>query len=89
MALPLKVGRVTAPRRSAGNGTPLYAVARPSDGDGDGAVDAYVVDGAGNVYLSLSGYRTIELPGGVAADRIAPLQAAMTAMMEPALTEAS
>jgi polyketide synthase-like dehydratase family protein/polyketide synthase family protein/KR domain-containing protein len=86
MALPLKVDRVTAPRRNdknGGNGTPLYAVAGPRDGDG--AVDAYVVDGAGNVYLSLSGYRTIELPGSVAADRVAPLRAAM---MEPALMEA-
>jgi hypothetical protein len=77
MALPLRVAKVTALRRPDGNGTPLYAMTRP--GDGEGAVDAYVVDGEGNLYLSLSGYRTIALPGGIAEERIAPLRAAMEA----------
>jgi hypothetical protein len=81
MALPLHVDRVSMLRRP--NGGTLTAVARPRGGDGDGeamgAVDAYVVDDEGNLYVTLSGYRTIELPGGVDPERLAPLQDAMRA----------
>ncbi|HEX6898667.1 MAG TPA: SDR family NAD(P)-dependent oxidoreductase [Thermoanaerobaculia bacterium] len=73
MALPLRVDSVTTVRHPSGES--LYAVARPGGGEGD--VDAYVVDDEGNLYLSLSGYHTVELPGGPPADRIAPLRAAM------------
>lgn len=54
---------------------PRYAVARPA-GD-DGSVEAWVVDANGNVSLTLSGYRTVELPGGADPERLAPLQAAL------------
>ncbi len=77
MALPLKVDRVTPLRPANGNG-PLFAVARPANGNGgDGGIDAYVVDGEGNLYMSLSGYRTVELPGGLEASRIAPFKTAL------------
>jgi acyl transferase domain-containing protein len=77
MALPLRVDRV-AVFRPAGD-TPLYAVTRNGQ---DGAVDAVVVDPEGNVYVALSGYRTIELPGGLDPERIAPLRAAVSGLVE-------
>jgi hypothetical protein len=46
--------------------------------DGDG-VDAEVVDSTGRVRVRLEGYRTIELPGGVDEDALAPIRAAMEA----------
>ncbi|HSF43078.1 MAG TPA: SDR family NAD(P)-dependent oxidoreductase, partial [Thermoanaerobaculia bacterium] len=73
MALPLRVDRVSTVRHPS-DGAPLFALAEAL---GDGAVEARVVDGEGNVYVSLSGYRTVELPGGVEPDRLAPLRAAM------------
>jgi hypothetical protein len=71
MALPLRVDRVTVfqPATPVAD-TPLYAVTRPSG-------EARVVDSEGNVYVTLSGYRTIELPGGLDPERIAPLRAAV------------
>jgi hypothetical protein len=33
--------------------------------DGGAAFDAQVVDEAGNVYVGLKGYRTVQLPGSV------------------------
>ncbi len=80
MALPLHVDRVTA-YRPAGD-VPLYAITRTSRTGQDGAVDAVVVDPEGNVYVALSGYRTIELPGGLDPERIAPLRAAVSGLVE-------
>ena len=76
MALPLHVDRVS--RLRPGNGGRLTAVARTREEDG--AVDAYVVDDEGNLYVTLTGYRTVELPGGIDPERLAPLQAAMGAL---------
>ena len=74
MALPTHVDRVV---RFAGADAPgrLWAVVTPRDG-GEG-VDAEVVDEDGRVRVRLEGYRTIELPGGVDAEALAPLRAAM------------
>ncbi|HKV12191.1 MAG TPA: SDR family NAD(P)-dependent oxidoreductase [Thermoanaerobaculia bacterium] len=73
MALPLRVDRVRTVRHPS-DGAPLFALAEALQ---DGAVEAQVVDGEGNVYVSLSGYRTVELPGGVEPDRLEPLRAAL------------
>ena len=72
MALPTHVDRVVqfASRKNPGR---LWAVVSP----GDGGVDAEIVDDAGRVRVRLEGYRTIELPGEVAADALAPIRAAM------------
>ena len=43
------------------------------------AVDAEVVDSTGRVRVRLEGYRTIELPGGVDEDALAPIREAMEA----------
>jgi hypothetical protein len=72
MALPTRVAKVT---RYAGAEEPgrLYAVATP----GDGGSDVDVVDELGRVRIRVEGYRTIELPGGLDADALAPIRAAM------------
>jgi acyl transferase domain-containing protein/acyl carrier protein len=85
MALPLRVDRVCALRPVDGATGPLYAVTRPARA---GGVDGWVVDAAGTLYLTLSGYRTIELPGSVDPARIAPLRAALEPAA-PALEERS
>jgi malonyl CoA-acyl carrier protein transacylase len=72
MALPTHVDRVV---RYAGADEPgrLFAIIshRPH------GVDAEVVDATGRVRIRLEGYRTIELPGGVDEDALAPIRAAM------------
>ena len=76
MGLPLRVERVRPVRPlEAGSGR-LHAVVTPS-ASGDGSFDARVVDANGNVHLVVEGYRTVELPGGAPADRLAPFRAAM------------
>jgi Polyketide synthase dehydratase len=72
MALPTHIDRVTSYAGADGPGT-LHAVVTPHDG----AADAEVVDDEGRVRLRLEGYRTIELPGGLDADALAPIRAAM------------
>ncbi len=72
MALPTHVDRVT---RYAGADAPgrLWAVVTPRDG----GIDAEVVDDSGHVRVRLEGYRTIELPGLLDPDALAPIRAAM------------
>jgi acyl transferase domain-containing protein/NAD(P)-dependent dehydrogenase (short-subunit alcohol dehydrogenase family) len=64
MALPLAVGSVTTYRRlETAAGRRLYALITPVEGGA--AFDAQVVDEAGDVYVELNGYRTVQLPGSV------------------------
>jgi len=64
MALPLAVGSVTTYRQpEQADGARLYALVTPVDGGA--AFDAQVLDDAGNVYVDLHGYRTVQLPGSV------------------------
>jgi NAD(P)-dependent dehydrogenase (short-subunit alcohol dehydrogenase family) len=76
MALPQHIDRVTTLRRPENAVGALHAVvvAHPDDG----GFDAQVVDTAGNVYVTMQGYHTIELPSVVDEDRLAPLRQAMT-----------
>ncbi len=64
MALPRAIGSVSAHRqlRDAG-GQPLYAIVKTTDGGA--SFDATVVDGSGEIYVSLSSYQTVSLPGTV------------------------
>jgi len=56
--------------------TRLYAVVTP---DLDrGSFDAAVVDAQGNRYLQFSGYRTVAIPNAMDAERLKPLQVAMS-----------
>jgi hypothetical protein len=76
MGLPRHIDRVSflrAPELSEGR---LYAVVNPNPIQG--SFDAEVVDAAGHRYLQLSGYRTVEFPDAVDAERLKRLRAAMT-----------
>jgi acyl transferase domain-containing protein/acyl carrier protein len=56
--------------------TRLYALVTP---DPDrGSFDAEVLDTKGNRYLQLSGYRTVAVPNAMDAERLKPLQVAMS-----------
>lgn len=81
LGLPLAIRRLRptpgAQRAAAADGR-LYAVMQP-DGTGGLSFDGHVVDGEGRVVLELTGYRTVELPGGADAEALAPLAAAMAA----------
>jgi hypothetical protein len=64
MALPLAIGSVTTYRQpEQAGGARLYALVTPVDGGA--AFDAQVLDDAGNIYIDLHGYRTVQLPGSV------------------------
>ncbi|MCK6553793.1 SDR family oxidoreductase [Candidatus Binatia bacterium] len=76
MALPSHIDRVDMAATPASGNGPLYAVV-VSRAAGEG-VDAQVVDASGSVYVTLHGYRTVELPSPVDAERLAPLREAMS-----------
>jgi polyketide synthase-like dehydratase family protein/polyketide synthase family protein len=64
LALPLAVGSVTTYRQpQAAEGRRLYALVTALDGGA--AFDAQVLDEAGNIYVELRGYQTVQLPGSV------------------------
>jgi NAD(P)-dependent dehydrogenase (short-subunit alcohol dehydrogenase family) len=64
MALPLAIGSVTIYRQpEQAAGARLYALVKAVDGGT--SFDAQVVDQAGNMYIDLRGYRTVQLPGNV------------------------
>ena len=73
MALPTHLDRLVAVPGAA-ESVGLTAVATPrTDGSG---TDVEVVDAEGAVRVRLEGYRTIELPGGLDDDSLAPLRRA-------------
>jgi hypothetical protein len=62
MALPAGIGQVRVYRPAAeANGRRLYALVDAVNQGGQ--FNGRVVDEAGNVYLTLEGYRTVALPG--------------------------
>jgi hypothetical protein len=71
--LPHHVDRVRVWSTAAASSAGTWAVVRPT---ADG-FDAQVVDASGAVGAEVAGYRTIELPGGLDSDQLAPLSAAM------------
>jgi acyl transferase domain-containing protein/NAD(P)-dependent dehydrogenase (short-subunit alcohol dehydrogenase family) len=76
MGLPRHIDRVSffhAPELPEGR---LYAVVTPNPIQG--SFDAEILDTAGHRYLELSGYRTVEFPNAVDAERLKALRAAMT-----------
>jgi acyl transferase domain-containing protein/NAD(P)-dependent dehydrogenase (short-subunit alcohol dehydrogenase family) len=76
MGLPLHIDRVSllsAPEQADGR---LYTVVTPNPSSG--SFDAEIVDAKGKRYLQLSGYRTVEMPNAVDAERLRALQAAMS-----------
>jgi NAD(P)-dependent dehydrogenase (short-subunit alcohol dehydrogenase family) len=78
MGLPQHIDQVRVWRASDLAKGPLYAIVTPSLQQG--SFDAEVVDTAGNCYVNLSAYRTVEVP--VDAEAVTALQAVM--LLEPA-----
>jgi Polyketide synthase dehydratase len=76
LALPAHVDRVI---RYAGADEPGRLFAMVSNREAADGVDAEVVDETGRVRVRLEGYHTIELPGGIDEDALAPIRAAMEA----------
>ncbi|PWU11526.1 MAG: hypothetical protein C5B51_02485 [Terriglobia bacterium] len=75
MGLPRSIDRVSVWRAPDGNGGPFFAIV--TAGFGENSFDVEVVDASGNRYVSLSGYRMIELPDSVDAEPIEALEAVM------------
>jgi NAD(P)-dependent dehydrogenase (short-subunit alcohol dehydrogenase family)/acyl carrier protein len=73
LGLPQKIHEVSVLRSPGTHEGGLYAVVSP-DASG-GSFDAEVVDQSGNVFLRLSGYRTVALPNRVEAEPLKALQA--------------
>ena len=76
MGLPLHIDRVSSLLTPELADTRLYAVVTPEQARGSFA--AKVMDTKGNLYMQLSGYRTIAVPNAVDAERLQALQAAMS-----------
>jgi NAD(P)-dependent dehydrogenase (short-subunit alcohol dehydrogenase family) len=74
LGLPQHVDRVSF-QNGGVTASELFAVVTPHPDLG--TFDAEVVDGAGNRYLDVSGYRTVALPNPVNAESLAALQAVM------------
>ena len=75
MGLPLQIGRVSLARVADLAGE-IYAVVTPNPDTG--SFDAEIVDTKGNRYLSLTGYRTVAMPGAVDAGLLKTLQSLMS-----------
>ncbi len=73
MALPMHIDRVVVSGNATEKLDGLVAVVTPHD---DGSTHAIVVDGKGRIRLELSGYRTVQLPGTIDDDLVAPLRSA-------------
>ncbi len=78
MGLPLHIDSVSLladepdPKQSH-----LYAIVTPDPSSG--SFDAHVMDLAGKCYLSLRGYRTVEVPDAISPERLKHLETLMTA----------
>jgi hypothetical protein len=82
MGLPLQIRQLKCFRTPELTDGRFYAVVRPQP-DRE-SFDADVTDAKGNLYLQLSGYRTVGLPGGVAGASLKALQEAMSLLAVPA-----
>jgi len=76
MALPQNVSRVTLFRSPALVEGRLYAVVTPNVAQKSFAAE--ILDEKGNCYRKLDGYKTVELPNFVEAERMRNLQAALS-----------
>jgi hypothetical protein len=76
MGLPQSVESVRVVRRPEVAVGPLYAVVTPDAADGSFAAE--VVDGHGNQYVELRGYRTVALPNAIDPELLRPLDVIMT-----------
>jgi hypothetical protein len=82
MGLPLQIRQLKWFRSPSATDDRFYAVVRPQP-DRE-SFDADVTDAKGNLYLQLSGYRTVGLPGAVDPAPLKALQEAMSLLAVPA-----
>lgn len=82
MGLPQHVDRVSVCRSPEQSEEHLYSIVTP-DPD-QASFDAEVVDTAGTRYISLTGYRTIALPGSADNESLKALEAIMSPRPVPA-----
>jgi len=71
MGLPYRIEEVCILRSADGSPDDMHSVVSPGE---DGAFDARVVDSEGNVYITLRGYRTMELPDPIEPELLKPLR---------------
>ncbi len=74
MGLPYRVDRLSIHKALDTEQARLHSVVTPNE---DGGFDAHVVDQKGNIWLALSGYRTMALPEPVDDALLEPLRKAM------------
>ncbi len=77
LGLPFSVGSLkllSAPENA--ENAEFYSIVLPKP---DGACDAKIVDEKGNVYLTLQGYRTMDLPDPIQQDLVDPIALALKA----------
>jgi acyl transferase domain-containing protein/NAD(P)-dependent dehydrogenase (short-subunit alcohol dehydrogenase family)/acyl carrier protein len=74
MGLPYRIDEVMIHLPDDDAKKALYAVVRPGK---DGAFDARVVDEKGSLHLTLSGYRTMQLPDPIEKTLLVPVRAAL------------
>ncbi len=74
MGLPYRIGTVVIFRGEETAKTRLQAFVKPN---ADGSYDAQVADEKGNIYISLTGYRTMELPDPIDTAILQPLKEAI------------
>jgi hypothetical protein len=75
LGLPHSIAKVVFDRTPNRPEGPVYAVVTP--GSEAETFDAQVVDASGNRYLSLNGYRMIEMPDAVDSEPVQALEAVM------------
>jgi len=74
MGLPYSFDELKVAALPAGEATKVFSVISQAS---DGAYDAKLVDEKGNVWMTLHGYRTMDLPDPVPTDLVQPLQQAL------------
>jgi len=79
MGLPRHIHRITLGQRGEdpSDAGRLVAVVTPGEGGEEASYDAYVADEAGRIYLTVSGYSTVQHPDPLAEDVRRPLREAM------------
>ncbi len=76
MFLPQHIQKICLRRAPELAEGPLFAVVTPDPHEG--SCDVEVVDAAGNLYLELSGYRTVAMPDAIDAEPLQALHAVLT-----------
>jgi hypothetical protein len=72
MGLPYQIDEVQILKTPAEGAGKFFAIVTPAK---EGSFDAQVLDAKGEVYVTLAGYRTMELPETIDTELLKPLTA--------------